>query len=241
MEENKIYLHLAIAKSGFTSRRKAEKLIRAGQVKINQRVILKPEYLVIPGKDDIWINNCKIEFKEEKVYCLLNKPKGVLSAVSDARGQKTVIDLLPSSVKERVYPVGRLDKDTTGILILTNDGELAFRLTHPNFKVTKTYAVVCKEHLSKEELLKLETGLDIDGKKTLPAKISRYVFNKQKNTSSLLIEIYEGRKRQIKKMFSKIGHSVLELDRIKYAGLALLNLKRGEMRFLTPAEIRHLR
>lgn len=233
----KIYLHLAIARSGYCSRRKAEKLIREGEVKVNKEIVLSPEYKINPDKDAILINGFKIKAQEEKVYFLLNKPKDVLSAASDERGKKTVIDLLPYGLKKRLYPVGRLDKDTTGLLILTNDGQLTFRLTHPKFKIAKIYSVLCQGRIEKKDLLKLEAGLEIDGKKTLPAKIKKVKFNKPKDETSLLIEIYEGRKRQIKRMLLEIGHHVLNLERIKYANLSLGSLKEGEIRPLGKSEI----
>ena len=233
----KIYLHLAIARSGYSSRRKAEKSIREGMVKVNKKTILSPEYKINPNKDTIFISGFKIQAEEEKVYFLLNKPKGTLSAASDVRGGKTVIDLLPHGLRIRVYPVGRLDKDTTGLLILTNDGQLTFRLTHPKFKIAKIYSVLCEGRIEKRDLLKLEMGLEIDGKKTLPAKIRKLKFNRPENRTSLLIEIYEGRKRQIKRMFLSIGHRVLNLGRIKYANLSLGNLKEGEIRPLGKSEI----
>lgn len=237
----KIYLHLAIARSGYCSRRKAEKLVREGRVKVNKITVLSPEYKINPDKDTIFINGSQIKAEEEKVYFLLNKPEGVLSAAFDKRKQKTVVDLLSANSKARIYPVGRLDKDTTGILILTNDGELTFRLTHPKFKVLKTYSVVCSGKIEKIDLFKLKKGIEIDGKKTLPAKIKNVKFNKGGNKSSLLIEIYEGRKRQIKKMLLEIGHSVLNLERIKYANLGLGNLKKGKIRPLTESEIEYLK
>jgi 23S rRNA pseudouridine2605 synthase len=241
LKESRIYLHLAIAQSGLASRRKAEKLIRAGRVKVNNLTILLPEYRVNPKKDYIFIDNKKIKPREKKVYFLLNKPRGVISAAFDKRKQKTVIDLLPSYLKERVYPVGRLDKDTTGLLILTNDGELTFHLTHPKFKIGKTYTVVCRGKTEKADLSKLEKGIEIDGKKTLPAKIKNVEFNRQKKQTKLSIEIYEGRKRQIKKMFSKLGHPVVSLERIKYANLSIGSLKRGKIRPLTKSEIEYLK
>ncbi len=237
----KIYLHLAIAQSGYCSRRKAEKLVREGRIKVNKETILSPEYKINSAKDTISINGFKIRAEEEKVYFLLNKPEDVLSAVSDERGEKTVIDLLPGSLGIRIYPVGRLDKDTTGLLILTNDGQLAFRLTHPKFKIIKTYSVFCEGRIEKRDLLKLERGLEIDGKKTLPAKIKNLRFDRPKNRTSLLIEIYEGRKRQVKRMFLEIGRPVLNLKRIKYAGLSLGKLKKGEFRPLGKREIAYLK
>jgi len=233
----KIYLHLAIAKSGLASRRKAEKLVRAGSVKVGGKVILRPEYPVNTEEDIIEVDGRKIELEEEKIYFLLNKPKGVLSAAKDSRGQETVIDLLPVKLKKRLYPVGRLDKDTTGILILTNDGELTFRLTHPKFKILKTYSVVCFGKVDRIEVKKLEKGVEIDGKKTLPAKIENVKFDKQASATSLLIKIYEGRKRQVKKMFLKIGHPVISLKRTEYAELGIGGLKEGKMRCLNAREI----
>lgn len=236
-----IYLHLAIAKSGYCSRRKAEKLVREGMVKVNGEIILKPELKINPAKDTIFIDGKKIDIKEERIYFLLNKPKGVLSAALDERGQKTVVDFLPRGVKTRVYPVGRLDKDTTGLLILSNDGDLTFRLTHPNYKVLKTYLVLCDGEVKKSDIRRLEEGIEIDGKKTLPAKIEDVKFDRRQNRTSLTIEIFEGRKRQVKNMFLAVKHAVVELERIKYAGLTLGDLKRGEVRRLTEAEVKHLK
>ena len=240
-ESEKIYLHLYIAQSGLTSRRKAEGLIRSGRVKVNNKKVLIPEFKVHP-EDIVLVDGKRIGLEREKVYYLLNKPEGVLSTVLDKRGKKTVLDLLPSGVKtKRVYPVGRLDKDTTGILILTNDGELTYRLTHPRFKVEKAYLVFCQGSLERGDVSRLEKGIEIDGKKTLPAKVSDVSFRKEKNETSLLIKIREGRKRQIKNMFFKIGHPVTSLERIEFAGLRLKALKRGQVRPLKEDEVEFLK
>ena len=216
-------------------------MVREGRVKVNKATVLSPQHKINPVKDTIFIDGLKIKAEEKKVYFLLNKPAGVLSAAADSRGEKTVIDLLPLSLKKRVYPVGRLDKDTTGLLILTNDGQLTFRLTHPSFKVAKTYAVICEGEIKKADLSKLKKGIKLDNKKTLPAKVKNVKFDRAHNKSSLLIEIYEGRKRQIKRMFLEIGHRVLNLERIKYARLAVGSLKRGEIRPLTKSEVESLK
>lgn len=240
-DSGELYLHLAIAKSGYCSRRKAEKLVREGKVKVNNRIELLPEVKINPSKDVILVDDKRVDIKEGKIYFLLNKPQGVLSAANDERGQKTVIDILPPGIKMRIYPVGRLDKDTTGLLILTNDGDLTFRLTHPSFKVLKTYRVLCEGEVKKADIRQLEEGIDIDGKKTLPAKIKDMKFDNRQNKTLLVIEIFEGRKRQVKKMFLAVKHAVVELERIKYADLTLGNLKRGEVRHLTEAEVKYLK
>lgn len=237
----KIYLHLAIARSGFASRRAAEKLVRDGKVKVNGQTVTIPEHKINTAEDKIIVDGKPVKPEEKKVYFLLNKPAGILSASIDARRQTTVADLLPASVKKRVYPAGRLDKDTTGLLLLTNDGELTFRLTHPNFKVFKTYSAECRGLLKKDEACLLEKGIELEGKKTLPAVIKNIKFDKKQNKSSFTIEIFEGRKRQIKKMLLRTGHTVTSLKRIKYAGLTLGDLKEGQSRPLTTAEINHLK
>ncbi|MFH1856664.1 MAG: pseudouridine synthase [Candidatus Omnitrophota bacterium] len=239
-KEEQIYLHLAIAKSGYCSRRKAEKLTRESKVTVNNLIVTCPEHKIDLEKDIIAVNGKRIKFEEKKVYFLLNKPKGILSAAED-KHKKTVIDLLPPDVRERIYPVGRLDKDTTGILILTNDGDLTYRLTHPKFKVFKTYLVLCQGEVKKEDTFRLENGIEIEGGKTAPAKIKNLACDKKEDKTSLLIEIYEGRKRQVKKMFGEVKHPVIELERVEYGGLTLGDLKRGELRSLSETEVKHLK
>lgn len=229
-------LQKMIANSGYTSRRKAEELILNGQVKVNGKVV-DTLGVQVNSNDEIMIDN-KILTREKKEYYLLNKPRGYISSVSDEENRKVIVDLIGTSA--RIYPVGRLDYDTTGLIILTNDGELANILMHPKNKVEKVYLAKIEGKLTMEELFKLKNGVLIDGRKAIPNKVKIRKYNQEKNTSLVEISISEGRNHIIKKILKAVGHDVIELTRIKYGFLEIGNLQLGEYRILDKKEVHKL-
>jgi len=231
-------LQKVIAHAGIASRRKAEELIIEGKVKVNGQVV-KELGKKVSASDSIEVEGIKIE-KEEKVYYLLYKPRGVISAVSDDRGRKTVIDLFPQ-VEQRIFPVGRLDYDTSGVLLLTNDGDFSNQLTHPRYNIDKTYVAKIKGFLSKENLRKLERGIMLEDGKTAPAKVKVLSSNREQGKSIIAITIHEGRNRQVRRMFEAIGCPVQKLKREQFAFLGLHGLNAGESRELTAHEVKQLR
>ncbi|HGA0493781.1 TPA: pseudouridine synthase [Streptococcus agalactiae] len=226
-----------IAHAGIASRRKAEELIKQGMVTINGQVVNELATQVKAG-DLVEIEGSPI-YNEEKVYYLLNKPRGVISSVSDDKGRKTVIDLLPQ-VKERIYPVGRLDWDTTGLLILTNDGDFTDKMIHPRNEIDKVYLARVKGIATKENLRPLTRGVVIDGKKTKPACYTIIKVDHEKNRSVVELTIHEGRNHQVKKMFEQVGLLVDKLSRTQFGTLDLTGLRPGEARRLNKKEISQL-
>lgn len=229
-------LQKVIASTGYCSRRKAEELILNGKVSVNGKKIIELGTKV-EHSDIISINGIMLK-REEKEYIILNKPRGVVTTTSDEHNRKTVMDLIETD--KRLYPVGRLDYDTTGILLLTNDGELANLLMHPKNKIDKVYIAKVRGFLPKEEQSKLARGVVIDGIKTAPAKIRVRKYDKKTNTSIVEVTIHEGRNHQVKNMFSAIGHDTLKLKRERIAFLDLSNLKSGEYRYLNAKEVKKL-
>lgn len=221
---------------GYCSRRKAEQLIANGKVKVNGKVV-KELWTRVEESDLIEVEGRPLE-KPEKIYIMLNKPRGVITSTKDDKNRKTVIDLIP--IEKRIYPVGRLDYNTTGLLLLTNDGELANLIMHPKNKIEKVYIAKIKGILAKESIKKLEKGIVIEGVKTSRAKVKVRNVNKKKNNSIVELTIYEGRNHQVKKMFKAVGHEVLKLKRERISFLELGNLKSGEFRFLTPKEVKKI-
>lgn len=229
-------LQKIIAQSGYTSRRKAEELIKEGKVFVNGECV-KELGTKVSGNDDIVINGIHLS-KEDKEYYLLNKPRGVISSVSDEHDRKTVIDFIKTN--KRIYPIGRLDYDTTGIILLTNDGELSNILMHPNSNVEKTYLAKLNRFFDKEDLFKLKNGVLIDGVKCVPTKVRIKSNDLKKNTSLVEITIVEGRNHIVKKVFESIGYLVDKLTRIQYGFLTLDTLKSGEYRKLNIKEVKKL-
>ena len=225
-----------IAASGITSRRKADELIEQGKVLVNGKVLREPGYDVQPG-DTVIADGREIEKQEKPVYYMLNKPIHVLTAVSDDRGRTTVCDLL-TDVDERVFPVGRLDYNTSGMLFLTNDGRFAYKLTHPKHKVGKTYRVLIAGNIDKASLAALRKGVDIGGFITSPAEVNVEFWTKK--STVLTITIHEGKYHQVRKMFKAVGHPVQELARIKVGDMDLGRLKEGQYRKLSPREVEYL-
>lgn len=229
-------LQKIIAASGYTSRRKAEELIISGKVMVNGKIIYELGTKV-DEKADIRINGKPLN-KPVKEYYLLYKPRGVITSTSDEKDRKTVVDLINTT--KRIYPVGRLDYDTTGVLLLTNDGELTNILTHPSNHVDKVYVAKIKGLIGKEQLKQLERGVIIDGVKTSNAKARIKNYDKKTNHSIVELTIHEGKNHQVKKMFEAIGYELLKLKRERYAFLDLTGLKSGEYRKLNPKEVKKL-
>lgn len=227
-------LQKVIANSGYCSRRKAEELIKNGKVMVNGKKIEELGFKV-DGNDIITVEN-KILKKENKEYILLYKPRGVVTTTSDEKGRKTVLDLIETN--KRLYPVGRLDYDTSGLLLLTNDGELTNILIHPKNEIDKVYIAKINGIMNGFEIKTLEKGVLIDGKKTAPCKVK--VRKKGKDSSIIELTIHEGKNHQVKKMFETIGFKVLKLKREKLAFLNLSGLKPGEYRYLSIKEVKML-
>ena len=233
---DKIRLQKYIAKSGVTSRRKAEELIKSGLVEINGSVVLEPWYMVC-NTDTVKVNGKYIYPEKNLVYIMLNKPEGYVTTVKEQFSRKTVLDLV-KDVKERIYPVGRLDYDTSGLLLLTNDGQLTYKLTHPKYEISKVYIAEVKGILTKDEIYKFENGLKIEDYTTASAKLK--VKKKYKDKSILEITIHEGRNRQIKKMCEAIGHPVIKLKRITVGNINIGSLPLGKWRYISKKEIENL-
>ena len=229
-------LQKVIAASGYCSRRKAEELITKGKVKVNGEVI-KELGTKVDGNDQIMIEG-KILEKENKEYILLYKPRGVVTTTSDDKKRKTVLDLIDTD--KRLYPVGRLDYDTTGLLLLTNDGELTNLLIHPKNNIDKVYVAKIEGILTGLEIKQLERGVVIDGFKTSPAIIKVRKKDKKNNDSLVQITIHEGKNHQVKKMFEAVSHQVDKLKREEYANLTLRGLRPGEYRKLSIKEVKSL-
>ncbi len=229
-------LQKVIASSGLTSRRKAEELIMAGKVTVNGTVITELGYKV-KEDSDIKVDGIKLN-KEEKVYYLLNKPRGVVTTVKDDKGRKTVVDLIDED--KRIYPVGRLDYDTTGVLLLTNDGVFANNMMHPRNEIDKVYIAKINGYLTPSDIAILKKGINLDGKKTSPSKVKVKKIDKDNHTSIVEITIHEGRNHQVKKMFANLGYEVIKLHRKKVAFLDVLGLNSGEYRKLSTKEVKQL-
>ena len=226
-----------IAGSGLCSRRKADELILNGNVKVNGAVLKEPGYDVKEG-DLVSVNGTEITVQEEPAYYLLNKPAGYITTAKDEQDRATVLDLVPD-IAERVFPVGRLDMNTTGALILTNDGKAAYRLTHPKTEVFKTYQALVSGVMSKEKLWKLRNGIDIGGYVTKPARVT--IIKENKSSTLLEISISEGKNRQVRKMCKAVGNPVQELHRVSIGEVRLGRLREGTYRKLTKAEIDYIK
>ncbi len=231
-------LQKVIAQAGMASRRKAEQLILEGKVKVNGKIITELGVKVSPN-DKVEVNGIPIE-KEQPVYFLFYKPYGVISSVKDDKGRKVVTDFLPG-VQERVYPVGRLDYDTSGLLLLTNDGEFANLLMHPRNEIDKVYVAKVKGIPPREKLKALEKGIMLEDGKTAPAKVKVLSIEKRKQTAVVELTIHEGRNRQVRRMFDAIGHPVMKLKRERFAFLTIEGMNAGDVRELTPHEVKQLR
>jgi len=230
-------LQKVIALSGYCSRRKAEELIQKRQVRENGELITEMGYKV-NLTDFIEVEGNPINNTEDKVYYLLNKPRGIVATTKDEKGRKTVVDLIKTN--KRIYPVGRLDYDTTGLILLTNDGELTNYLIHPKNNIEKVYVAKIKGLITKDQVRRLCNGVIIDGKKTSKAKAKILKIDKKTNSSVVELIIHEGKNHQVKKMFEAIGYNVLKLKRESIAFLTLDGLKSGEYRSLSVKEVKKL-
>ena len=232
-----VRLQKFLAMAGIASRRKSEEYIAAGRVKVDGKIITAMGQQIVPGKQAVLFDNKTVESKEKHIYILLNKPKGYVTTLSDPQGRPIVTSLL-QGIKERVFPVGRLDLDTEGALLLTNDGELAQSILHPKYEVYKTYEAQIKGFPSKHALRSLEKGILLDKKKTAPAKVR--IKRRNKGNTIILITIHEGRKRQVKKMFQEVGNPVQSLKRLAYGSLELDNLPLGKFKILHQNDIKRI-
>lgn len=226
-----------IAQAGICSRRKADELIANGNVKINGAVLKEPGYEVTDG-DKVEVNGTQISAKQKAEYVLINKPLGMVTTVSDDKERLTVMDVV-ADIDARLFPVGRLDYNTSGALIMTNDGEMAYRLTHPKHEVYKTYRARVAGILSNEKAARLRKGMDIGGFVTSPAKVN--IIKGTQHSTIVEISIHEGKNRQVRKMFAAVGNPVQELERIAIGEIRLGHLKPGHYRKLTREEVEYLK
>jgi 23S rRNA pseudouridine2605 synthase len=234
--EGPVRLNRYIANAGICSRREADELIGAGLVSVNGKVITEMGYRVA-GTDDVRYNGERLS-REPKVYLIMNKPKDALSTTDDPEGRRTIMDVLGRDLSQRVYPVGRLDRNTTGVLLFTNDGELATRLMHPKYEVEKVYKATLNKKLKGEDLWQLSNGVELEDGFIKPDGIA---FPDPAHKEEVGIQIHSGRNRIIHRMFEHLGYLVDKLDRVAYAGFTRKSLKRGEWRHLTEKEIKVLK
>jgi len=232
----KIQLNKYLALCGVASRRKANFLIQQGRVQLNGEKVIRLGEKVEVNRDTVHLDNNILSIPSSYVYILLNKPAGVITSAVDSRGRKTVLDII--DIPDRIFPVGRLDLDTEGVLILTNDGDLAYRLAHPRFEVDKIYEAEVRGRVLPGTISSLKNGVEIDPDVIVSgeAKIIRHMENK----TLVEIKIHQGKKRQIKRMMKRVGHPVLYLNRKIFAGLTADGLKKGEWRYLTQKEVNAL-
>jgi 23S rRNA pseudouridine2605 synthase len=227
-----------LTEAGTGSRRRMAEAIKQGKVRVNDEVAASFNHPVDPAKDRIFFEGRAIDLKPDKIICLmLNKPAGIVSTVNDEKGRRTVVSILPEKYRRhRLYPVGRLDIDTTGLLLMTNDGDLTYRLTHPRYEYEKEYLAAIRGSLSPDEKRQLQRGILLEDGMTHPAVV-REIAMPPYNYS---ITIHEGRKRQVRRMFERLRHTVLALKRVRIGNLRLGDLKEGEARHLTAKEISNL-
>jgi 23S rRNA pseudouridine2605 synthase len=235
--EEKMPLNKYIAHSGICSRRDAVDIIKSGKVKVNGEIITEPGHKIAP-RDTVLFNGKKLHPVRDLVYILVNKPKDYITTTEDERGRKTVLDLIKNATKEKLYPVGRLDRNTSGVLLLTNDGDLTQKLTHPSHEIKKVYAVTLDKPLAKahfDEILKgvpLEDGI---------ANVDVLAYTDNADKTQIGVEIHSGRNRIVRRIFEHFGYNVKNLDRVMFAGLTKKNVERGKWRFLTEKEVRDLK
>ncbi len=230
-------LNKFLARSGVCSRRKADLLIQSGRIAVNGITVKKLGILVDERTDEVTVDGKKVSIQEKLIYILLNKPKGYLTTVKDSFHRPTVLDLLGKDKK--VFPVGRLDQDTEGVLLLTNDGELAYRLTHPKFQIEKTYLVIVKGKIDQKILRKFKQGIRLE--EDVVARGEGKTIKKDEEESKFELRLKEGRKREIKRMCQMAGFPVIDLKRTKFAYLTARGLKKGQWRYLTEREIVRLK
>ena len=238
MTDERIRLQKYLALCGVASRRSAEFYIKDGRVAVNGTVVTELGTKV-SLKDKVTFDGKEVFYENDKIYLAVNKPVGYLSSASDDRGRKTVVDLVKSEFSERLYPVGRLDYDTEGLIFLTNDGDFTYSVTHPKHNINKTYEAIISGRLSEDEIFSLCKGVDIGGFVTSPAFLD--VVEEKNGKSVVQITIHEGKNRQVRKMFDCVGHRVLKLKRISVGKVKLGGLKPGKWRHLTEREINALK
>lgn len=229
-------LQKVIANYGYCSRRKAEELIKNKKVYVNGKLITEMG-VKVSLNDDIVVNNIHLK-QQKKVYYLLNKPRGIICSAHDDKGRKTVVDLIKTNL--RIYPIGRLDYDTTGLILLTNDGELSQKLMHPKNNIEKLYVAKLNKIISMEDYYKIKKGIEIEGRKVFPTKLKIRSKDREKDTCIIDIGIIEGRNHIVKKIFLSLGYDVVKLKRESYDFLTLGNLKSGEYRELSIKEVHKL-
>jgi len=228
-------LNKFIAHCGVCSRRDAAEWVKLGKVKVNNETITEPGHK-LSAKDEVRVNGKKIFLAKNLVYILLNKPKDYITTTDDPQKRKTVLDLI--KIKERIYPVGRLDRNTSGVLLLTNDGELSQKLTHPSNEIKKIYAVTLDKPLEKKDFDNILKGVVLeDG----PASVDKLAYADTKDKTQLGVEIHSGRNRIVRRIFEHLGYDVKNLDRVMFAGLTKKNIERGKWRFLNEKEVRDLK
>jgi len=239
MNTSSVPLLKALTEAGLGSRRRVADAIKNGRVEVNGETMENFRHPVNPETDRVLVNGKPVDLKPRRmVYLMVNKPVGILTTTSDERGRRTVLDILPEKYRHlRLYPVGRLDKDSTGLLLLTNDGELTYRLTHPKFEHEKEYLIHIDGRLKPDEIRKLENGVELEDGMTYPMVVKEVKSQPPFNYS---ITMHEGRKRQVRRMLASLGYRVLELRRIRMGNLHLGNLKEGATRELTPEEVHAL-
>ncbi len=237
MEKKKIRLNRFLALCGLGSRRKCDELIASGVVRVNGEIVSEMGASIDPENDVVEFQNDKVQPDQEHLYILLNKPLHTVTTVSNEKKRKTVLDLI--NIDRRIFPVGRLDFNTTGVLLLTTDGKLTYQLSHPKFQVGKKYRVLLNKRIRPVDLYNFRNGLLLDEKKTAPCKAEEIRIID--NASYMEVELHEGRNRQIRRMFDTLGYHVSKLHRIEFAGLRTDNLKPGEWRILSHSEIRNLK
>lgn len=227
-----------LARAGVASRRGSEDLMTAGRVTVNGRVVSELGAKVDPASDEVAVDGRRVELSDRPVYLALNKPAGYVTTMSDPHARATVADLVPVAEHPGLFPIGRLDQDTTGLLLFTTDGDLGFRLLHPKYHVAKTYRVVADGRVSEVAAGRLRAGVQLDDGPTAPADVR---ILETRETSQVEITISEGRKRQVRRMFSAVGHPVLELHRTSFGPVRVAELGAGEVRELTDAEVTALK
>jgi len=237
MEPTKIRLNRYLALCGLGSRRKCDELITSGAIRVNGKVVVEMGVRIDPEHDIIDYYNQHLQPQDKHLYILLNKPLRVVTTASDEKRRKTVLDLI--EIKERIFPVGRLDYNTTGVLLLTTDGKLSYILAHPKFEMTKIYRVLLDRRIRPIDLHHFRKGLLLEGKQTAPCKAEEIRI--MDNASFMEVELHQGRNRQIRKMFDLLGYQVKKLHRVEFAGLRVDNLKSGEWRQLAQEEVDKLR
>jgi len=226
-----------LANAGVASRRKAEEMILDKRVSVNGKIVTELG-VKVSDSDKVLVDGALVKAKSKKIYIALNKPKGFITTASDEFGRRTVMELVSDEISERIYPVGRLDADTTGLLIMSNDGDFTYKLSHPKHEIEKVYIADVEGIVTIKTADKLRKGVFIEDYKTAPAKVE--VLRHFDNSSRVQITIHEGKKRQVRKMFSSVGHEVIELTRIQVGPVMLGNLPLGRWRHLRPEEIKRL-